>query len=171
MAFTVKATAIVPKGFDVGKIKGEIDAALEQEGVNDRAILNKTIEGWDGEKPTMAYETQIKSNEASVWIGPKGSESSVEKWRRIDEGTEERGWTSANTMVFPWQGYRNSYDAKTRPRQFSSGGPGTKHGTTRRTKTIKRHSIDAREWSKTLGEQRIKPFAENVQAAIDRGIA
>ena len=170
MAFTVKATAIIPIGFDTGKLEAEIGRALVKEGEYDAKVLGKTTSNWSS-APPMGYKIGFGSNNVWVWIGPWGTQDMVDKWRRIDEGTEERGWTSANTMVFPWQGYRNSYEAKTKPGSFSSSGPGRKLGTTRRTKTIRAHSIDAREWSKTLGEQRIGPFAENVQAAIARGLA
>ena len=170
MAFTVKATAIVPKGFDAGRIKREIEYVLEKEGIDDRAILAKTIDGWSS-APHMDYETKVTANEASVWIGPAGSQEMVDKWRRIDEGTPVRGWTSATTMVFPFQGVGASYDAKTSPRQFSSAAQWTKKGSIRRTKQIKAHSIEARLWSETLALKRIKPFASNVQAAIARGLA
>jgi len=173
MAFTIKATAIVPKGFDVGKIRDEIAKVLADEGEKDKAMFNKTIDGWGGEKPTMAYETKIKSNEASVWIGPKGSESSIEKWRRLDEGTEEHDISAVNAprLAFPYQGKGKSYLPKTKPRQFSSSGPGRKLGPIVKPKSVRHPGNEPREWSKTLGEQRIGPFAENVQAAIARGLA
>jgi len=170
MAFTVKATAIVPKPMNVGKLKREIEYVLEYEGVNDRAILNKTISGWDGSKPTMGYKTGVTANTAWVWIGPDGGD--IEKWVRIDEGTPERDIISATTMVFPFQGRGKSYNPKTRPLWLGSqSGAGQKFGPIRRTKHVKAHSIEPRYWSKTLAAQRIGPFAENVQAAIARGLA
>ena len=170
MAFTIKAQAISPKPFDVGKIQKEIQGALDSEGRRDQKEFAKTVEGWSS-ATRMTYETQIKADEASVWIGPSGSEEMVDKWRRIDEGTEPRSRTSATTMVFPFQGRGQSYIAKTKPRQFSSAGSWKKLGPITRTHNIHDHSIEAREWSKTLGEQRIKPFADDIQQAINRGLA
>ena len=152
------------------KIQKEIQGALDSEGRRDQKEFAKTVEGWSS-APRMTYETQIKADEASVWIGPSGSEEMVDKWRRIDEGTEPRSWTSATTMVFPFQGRGQSYIAKTKPRQFSSAGSWKKLGPITRTHNIHDHSIEAREWSKTLGEQRIKPFADDIQQAINRGLA
>ena len=170
MAFTVKATAIVPKGFDVGRIKRELEYVLEKEGIDDRAIFNKTISGWDGTKPTMGYKTGVTANAAWVWIGPDGGD--IEKWQRIDEGTPERDIISSTTMVFPFQGRGQSYNPKTRATWLgSTPGAGQKFGPIRRTKHVKGHSIEARLWSKTLAAQRIGPFASNVQAAIARGLA
>ena len=170
MPFKITAYAISPKPFNVGRIRKNIRQVLRDEGTKDKVVLNKTIDGWDGEKPTMAYEAKVTAGDASVWIGPKGSQSAIEKWRRIDEGLPEHEIVSATTMIFPWQGVGSSYKAKTTPKKFSSGGPGTKHGTIRRTKHIKRHYITPREWSITLANQRIKPFADNIQAAINKAL-
>ena len=174
MAITVRATAISPKPFNVGKIRSEISKVLVSEGKQDRQKLNKTVEGWKGETPAMAYETKIDAKEASVWIGPKGSQSSVDKWRRIDEGWDG-GYTiaarNAPYLRFPWQGVKRSYDAKTTPGKFSSSGPGQKLGTMRSTKTVTHPGIyEPRLWSRTLAELRIGPFANDIQAAIDRGL-
>ena len=175
MAFTVKAYAISPKPFNVGRIRKNIRQVLRDEGTKDKVTLNKTIDGWDGEKPTMAYEAKITAGDAFVWIGPKGSQSAIEKWRRIDEpGRAKRHPISARRapyLRFPWQGLRSSYDAKTTPRKFSSSGPGKKLGTTRQVKTVDHPGIyEPREWSITLANQRIKPFAEAVQAAINKAL-
>jgi hypothetical protein len=170
MAVVFKAEAIVPKGFDVGRIKREIEYVLEAEGIDDRHELAKTTEGWSS-APHMDYETKVKANEAWVWIGPVGSQELVDKWRRIDEGTAARGWSSTSVMVFPFQGVGQSYDAKTRPGHFGRAGTGEKKGPIRRTRRIRSHSIEARQWSQILGKKRIKPFAANIQAAIDRGLA
>ena len=169
MAFTVKAYAISPKPLDVGKLQKEIQAALDNEGRRDEKELAKTVDGWSS-APRMTHETEIKASMAAVWIGPSGTDEMVEKWRRIDEGVEEHPIDSQTMMVFPWQGRGMSYDAKTKPRQFSSGSSWTKKGPTRRTKHINAHYITAREWSKTLAEQRIGPFADDIQKAIDRGL-
>lgn len=170
MAITVRVQAIVPKPFDVGKLRSELARALQEEGKRDRAEFNKTVEGWKGETPTMAWETKINASEAWVWIGPKGSESSIEKWRRIDEGVEEHEINSQTWMIFNWQGRGISYDAKTTPRKFSSSGPGKKIGPVIKTKHIGAHYITAREWSQTLADQRAGPFANDIQAAINRGL-
>lgn len=169
MAFTVKAYAISPKPFDVGKLEQEIGKALIKEGERDAKQLKKTTEGWSS-APPIDYTIELKANVAAVWIGPWGTDELIEKWRRIDEGVEEHPIDSQTTMVFPWQGRGVSYDAKTQPRQFSSRSSWTKKGPTRRTKHINAHYITAREWSKTLAEQRIGPFADDIQKAIDRGL-
>lgn len=175
MAFTIKATAISPKPFNVGKIRSNIAKVLIEEGKQDCAAFNKTIEGWSGEMPAFFYETQIKGSELSVWIGPKGSKSAVEKWRRIDEpGRAVRHTISARnapTLRFPWQGPRKSYDAKTTPQQFSSSGPGQKLGRMVTPKTVDHPGIyEPRQWSITLANQRIGPFAAAIQDAINRGL-
>ena len=170
MAFTVKATAISPKPFNVGKMRRRIHKACEVEGFKDAKEFRKTTDGWS-EAPPMGYEIEIKGDYLAVWIGPKGPQRLIDKWRRIDEGTPTRGWTSSTWMVFPFQGVGASYDAKTTPRKFSSKANWTKKGPIRKTKQIKAHSIEPRLWSETLANRRIKPFAESVQLAINRGLA
>ena len=100
---------------------------------------------------------------------PRGSGWPVTKWRQIDEGTDIHPIASNTWMKFPFQGVGRSYLAKTKPRQFSSSGPGEKKGPYTKTKLVQ-HSIEAREWSKTLAEERIGPFAEAIQDAVNRGM-
>lgn len=169
MAFTVRATAIVPKGFKVENVRREVAKALIDEGKRDRGEFNKTVQAWT-RAPSMHYETKITDKEASVWIGPKGA--LAERWSWIDEGTGPRSWTSAKQMVFPFQGRGKSYNPKTRSLWLGSvSGAGQKFGDITRTHTIKNHSIEPRYWSRTLAAQRIGPFARNVQDAINRGMA
>lgn len=172
MAFTVRATAIVPKGFDAGRIRREVEYVLEKEGIDDRATFKKTIEGWKGTKPTMGYETKVTSKEASVWIGPDGGD--VDKWTRIDEGTEEHVIAARNapTLKFPFQGKGRSYNPKTRSTWLGSvPGAGQKFGPIITPKSVLHPGTEPRYWSKTLAARRIGPFASNVQAAIARGMA
>jgi hypothetical protein len=173
MAFTVRATAIVPKGFKVPKIQREVQIALDKEGKNDKKEFDKTI-NWSGEKPKMAYETKITSKEASVWIGPKGAETAIEKWRRLDEGSPAHDISArrAPTLVFPWQGKGRSYNPKTRPTWMGSNrGAGQKFGPIRRPKLVNHPGNEPRYWSRTLAAQRIGPFAQAVQEAINKGMA
>lgn len=172
MPFTLKATAISPKPFNVGRVKREIQYVLEQEGIDDRNTLKKTTEGWSS-APMMDYEYKVKGNEAYVWIGPAGSQDMIDKWRRLDEGTEEHPITPVNVpyLVFPYQGKGRSYIAKTKPRYFGQAGSGQKLGPITKRKHVLHPGNEPREWSKVLAERRIKPFAASVQAAINRGLA
>lgn len=171
MAFTVKAYAIMPKPLDMGKMEQEIGRALIKEGERDAKTLRKTTDGWTT-APPIDYEIEISAKEASVWIGPWGTKDLVEKWRRIDEGLPEHSMDSATVMKFPWKGRGVSYDAKTTPREFSSKANYKKLGERyRRTRRIEAHYITPREWSKTLAEQRIGPFAADIQAAINRALS
>jgi len=67
MAFTVKATAISPKPFDIGKLEAEIGKALTEEGKRDAKTLGKTTEGWSS-APPMGYTIELRAKEASVWM-------------------------------------------------------------------------------------------------------
>lgn len=173
MALSVTAKAIVPKPFNVGKIRSEIAKALQDEGKHDREIFNKTVEAWTGATPTMAYRVKIEAQRAWVWIGPLGSDEGVEKWIRLDEGAEPHPIVArrAPKLVFPWQGPGRSYNPKTRPTWLGSRvGAGQKYGPIRKVTSVNHPGHEARYWSLTLLQQRIVPFAENIQAAINRGL-
>ena len=174
MAFTVKATAISPKPFNVGGARRRIRKACELEGFKDAQELRKTTEGWDEPTP-IGYEIEIKADYVAVWAGPKGPERLVEKWRRIDEpGRAERHpivARNAPTLRFPWKGPRQSYDAKTKPGHFGRAGTGKKLGSIIRPKAVNHPGIyEPRRWSETLANRRIKPFADNIQNAINLGL-
>jgi len=174
MAFTVKATAISPKPFNVGNIRKNIRLVLREEGIKDSQQLRKTTEGWSS-APAMKYAMEITGDSASVWIGPTGTEELVEKWRRIDEpGRAQRHDITARnapTLKFPWQGPKRSYDAKTKPKHFGRAGSGQKLGKMITPKTVDHPGIyEPREWSITLANERIKPFADAVQEAINKAL-
>lgn len=174
MAFAVRATAIVPKGFDVGKVRSNIAKVLIDEGKKDRGEFNKTVEGWSDVTPAMVYRTGIDTREAYVWIGPSGSDAAVDKWIRLDEGTEPHPIAARNapTLAFPFQGRGRSYNPKTRPLWMGSiRGAGQKFGPVIRPLAVNHPGNAPRYWSKTLAAQRIGPFAENIQDAVDRGMA
>lgn len=168
MAFTITAKAIVPKALDSQKVQLLVQKALHEEGRRDQQLLSKTTSGWSS-APPIRYRVGFSRSAAWVWIGPTGP--LIDKWIRIDEGTPSRGWTSANMMIFPFQGVGRSYIPKTRPLWLgSSGSGGKKLGPITRTKTIRAHSIEPRLWSKTLAAQRIGPFAASVQTAVNEGM-
>ena len=174
MALRVTAKAIVPKGFNVGNVRKEIANALIAEGKHDREIFNKTVQAWSGVQPSMAYRTKIEATRAWVWIGPQGSDEGIEKWVRLDEGTEPHPITPrrAPKLRFPFQGVGRSYNPKTRPGWLGSrSGAGQKLGPIVSRDFVNHPGHEPRYWSITLLQQRIVPFAENIQAAVDRGLA
>lgn len=173
MAFAVTATAIVPKGFKVDNVRREIAKVLIDEGKRDRAEFNKTVEAWT-RAPAMVYETKITGQVAQVWIGPKGSAEMVQRWIWLDEGTEPHTIAARNapTLRFPFQGKGKSYNPKTRPLWLGSvSGAGQKFGPVITPKAVGHTGNEPRYWSKTLAAQRIGPFAANIQAAVNRGMA
>lgn len=175
MAFTVTAKAIVPKGFDTRKLRVEVGRALIDEGKRDRKEMEKTTghRTWS-KAPPMGYLTGITLKSAWVWIGPIGNDELIEKWRRLDEGTKPHPIAArrAPSLAFPFQGKGKSYNPKTRPLWFGSrSSAGQKFGPIIKPKMVNHPGNEPRYWSKTLAARRIKPFAHNVQAAINRGLA
>ncbi len=174
MPFTIRAQAIIPGALKVNKVRAEVRKALTAEGKHDAKILSKTVSSWRGEKPDLtAFHVGWAGSkgEAFVWIGPTGSDSAIAKWIRLDEGSPAHGITARNApfMQFPFQGAGSSYTAATRPRWFGSG-QSRKHGPIVKRKHVSHPGNEPREWSIVLGKQRIGPFANNIQAAVNRGL-
>lgn len=172
MAFSIVVEAIIPKALNVKAVRREIKVALEEEGKELKKWFEQTTATWTGEKPNFEWRRGITSSEAWVWCGPKGGNTAIEKWRRLDEGTEPHPITPKNApaLRFPWQGPKRSYHAKTTPGHLVSHPGGTKLGPMRSFKAVSHPGTEARRWSQALGDQEIGPFRDLIQAAIDRGL-
>ena len=173
MAFSIRVEAIIPKALNVKAVKQAIDAALEEEGKVLKKYFEQTTASWTGEKPNFEWRRGTTSSEAWVWCGPKGSDTAIEKWRRLDEGAEPHVITPKNApaLRFPWQGPGRSYLAKTTPGHLVSHPGGNKFGPMRSFKAVNHPGNDPRNWSIVLGEQEIGPFRDLIQEAVDRGLA
>lgn len=172
MAFTIKVQVIAPKGIDVKAVKQNIDGALAQQGEELKRWFEYTTATWSGEKPTFAWRKGITGSDAWVWCGPKGSDSAIEKWRRLDEGTPEHDIVPvrAQYLRFPWQGRGRSYLAKTTVGHLVSHPGGNKLGPIQRFRAVHHPGTEARRWSIVLGEQEAMPFRDLIQDAINRGL-
>lgn len=172
MAFTIKVQAIVPKGINVKAVKQNIDGALAEQGEELKKYFGYTTATWSGEKPTFEWRKGITGGDAWVWCGPKGSDTAIEKWRRLDEGTSDHDIlpVRAQYLRFPWQGPKRSYLPKTTVRQLVSHPGGTKLGPMRSFRAVHHPGTEAREWSIVLGEQERGPFRDRIQNGINQGL-
>lgn len=173
MAFSIRVEAIIPKALNVKAVKANVNAALEEQGKVLKKYFEQTTATWSGEKPNFEWRRGTTSSEAWVWCGPKGSETAIEKWRRLDEGVPDRDIVPvrAPALRFPWQGPGRSYLAKTTPGHLVSHPGGNKLGPMRSFSRVHWPGIEARKWSIVLGEQEIGPFRDLIQEAVNRGLA
>lgn len=176
MALVVRIVPIKAELFDSAKVMKGIQGALEASGKRMQKKFAKTIAGWSGERidnPTMEYEVEIGSKDASVWAGPTGSEMAVNKWKWLDDGRGEQVIPpgSKGYMAYEWQGKGRSYKASTRPRSFSSGRKQKIGPVSRVYHPIKHDPIEPRMWSDQMAIDELPVLVKELQEAIDKGLA
>ena len=179
MGFQISVKAIPAKALNVRAVRREVQKALEETGVILQKEFGKTTSEWEGDKPRFAVTTGAISTTgggpAFVRCYPAGDKNGVEKWVRLDEGTEPhvikprgRGYP----LRFPWQGRGRSYSARTKQGYLASNfGTGERLGDEYKPWSVSHPGTDPRFWSRTLAEQEIRAFAQRVREAVQRGLA
>lgn len=171
MGFTIKVQAIIPKKvWSDRAVAKAINDALEETGKELDRQFTRTVESWSDEKPTFTHTVGGTGGRAFVHSFPSGQ--FVEKWVRLDEGTEEHDITPHGDypLRFPWQGPGRSYLAKTTVGHLVSHPGGNKLGPIRSFRKVRHPGTEPRRWSEVLGEQEIGPFRDRILAAIEKGL-
>ncbi|RPJ40147.1 MAG: hypothetical protein EHM35_00650 [Planctomycetaceae bacterium] len=168
MGFTIRVQAIKAKALNVKAVQREVQKALEETGKILQKEFGKTTESWQGAKPTFQVTTGGMASRAFVHCFPGGDEEGVEKWVRLDEGTEHNYPIAARKA--PMLVYQSEFSPKTTPGSLSSKGGGKSGPYDRRRKQVIHPGVDPRNWSQTLGEQEEDAFADRIQAAVEKGL-
>ena len=168
----IRIIPIKAKLFDLGKVRGELLHALVDEGKVMKARFEATTATWSGDTPRMVADVKMEARRAEVWAGPTGDAEAVEKWRRLDEGTDEHPITPRNApyLRFPFQGRGQSYTRKTQRRWLGSRDGGQKLGPIRCFQAVTHPGNDPNEWSEQLLDEEEGPFTQAVQRAVDRAL-
>ena len=171
MPLIIRVIPIKAELFNVQKVMNNIEAVLLDTGKTMRTEFQKTTESWGGEKPTMGMEVEMGDKDAGVWSGPVGTESEVNKWKRLDEGTPAHDIFPRRYpyLQFPWQGKGKSYVAATSPRWFGSR-KRQKLGRMTHFYHVWHPGSEPREWSLAMAAQQHGLFAKHIQEAIDKGL-
>lgn len=165
MTLTIKIEAIVPEAFNADAVRGAVEQALRETGKKLKAEFAKTTESWTGDRPDFEVEIGAEAASAYVECYPSGGWGRV-KWRMLDEGTREHPIVPRRARVLR---YQREFTPKTIPRRLTSR-PGGKSGAYVTRLAVLHPGNAPREWSRTLGEQEIKPFAERVVAAMKKAL-
>lgn len=167
MTFVVKA--IKPQKMKVDAIRLEILNELRREGKTHVKLLEQTTATWQHDVK-FGFLISLAGSDASVLSGPSGGDG-VQIWERLDT----QGITPPNRDIVPVRAralrFHTGYRAKTTVGKLTSR-PGGSFGPVifrRRVRASARRRVPARQWSQTLGKQRIKPFRDAVLAATRRG--
>lgn len=122
--------------------------------------MEGTVRRWD-HKPQIVSDYSEPRGNMQVHIHPKGR--GTENWQRISGGTGPRTIHARSIpMTFP-----RKYRPKTTPAGIWTG-PGQRYGEIVRTYIVRRHTIEAREFSKKIKAKREAYLLYRMQLITDR---
>ena len=162
----IQVKAIKPRKLAVDKVRLELLNELRAEGRDEVRILQPTTDNWRGEKPTFEAVIGLSSTEATLIVGPVGSEKAVQKWVWLDEGTRPHPIVARRA---PRLKFRTGYSASTSPGSFRSRGA-TVSGPWRSPVAVQHPGTAPRGWSEMLQKQRKRPYRDRMLAAVRRGM-
>lgn len=159
MAELFQVKSIKVKKMNIKVFRDIIEKALEDEGRDVQKEYRKTVATWKGDKPDFEVVTDITRGDASVLVGPTGSNEALRKFKFLDEGTSIR-----------WALMSQDWKSKTRPRRLKGGrGSGKPVIVGRRAMQARgiapRPGIEAREWTPTIQKRRRPKFTRRMVRA------
>lgn len=157
--------SIKPKRLRPDAVRLELLNTLRKEGTTQRKELEKTVRTWSAPKPRFESAISLAGGDLTILTAPTGTKQAVDKWTWANDGTRNR---SIHARRKPYMVFQVGYQARTMPKQFSSG-KSRRHGQWVRVKTVRNHRIRPRAWTETLSKRRIDPFRKAIFAAIERG--
>lgn len=148
---------VVPKLYNVAKVRQSIMKALDTEGKHTIPYLNVTVSTWNG-KPTMGYKVEMKGNHAVMEAKPQGTGKDVLKWWWLAYGTQVR-----------YARLSRDWKSKTRVGVLRPG-PGQGRVVLRGRRAGAHRGIDARNWVQIIEKMRRRPFFDAMTRAIRNGL-
>lgn len=152
---------IKPRKLQVDKVRQNILKTLQAEGRGIAREFDKTTATWQGERPKFEVLIGLTGNDATVVVGPSGSDKAVNKWVWLDKGTKPHLIRARNK---PRLVFKAGYSPKTKVGAFTSF-PGGSYGPTVATFQVQHPGTEARGWSKLIVKQRQKRFKQNLAKA------
>jgi hypothetical protein len=149
-----------PKKLNTPKIRQNILKTLEAEGKAIADEFKKTTASWKGEKPKFEVLVDISGKDASILVGPTGTDKAVNKWVWLDEGTKPH---KIRAKRKPNLVFQSGYSPKTKVGFFGSF-PGGSFGPFVSKFEVPHPGTKARGWSVLAIRKRKKRF---VQALIE----
>ena len=153
--------SLSPKKLRTDKVRLNILNTLRAEGKIIANEFKKTTASWKGEKPKFEVLIGLTGKDASVVIGPTGTDKAVNKWIWLDKGTRKNYPITAKRK--PRLVFQSGYSAKTKVGSFGSF-PGGSFGPIVSKVKIIHPGIKARGWSVLIVQRRRKRF---IQALIE----
>jgi hypothetical protein len=162
VADVFRIKAIKPELLKVKNIRLELLNELRREGKDLKKEFDKTIAGWEGDRPTFKAQVSLAGSEAVVIVWPTGNTRGVEKWVYLDLGTSIR-----------WALMSRNWRSKTKPGKLQSGGGSGRvviagRRAMQRRNIPPRPGIKARGWTVKIGRQYKRRFPNRIGLAIKR---
>lgn len=162
MTTTFLFKSIKPQKLNVDAIRLELLNALRAEATEVKKQYRQTVSTWS-DPPSFDSAISLSGGDASVLVGPTGTDRQVKKFLYLDEGTSIR-----------WAVMSRDWRSKTRPGSLNSG-PGAGHVVIAGRRAMQsrniqpRPGIQARNFSGTIAERRRRPFQRSMVKAMQKG--
>ncbi len=146
----------------VAEVRMELLNALRKEGTAVKQEFRKTVDTWNGPRPTFEALVGISGGSANLLVGPTGDEKGVQKWVWLEAGTRVR-----YAIAIGWQ-------SKTKVGWMGSG-PGAGHMLVLGKKYMLAHGIPPRPgiaprgWTAMIQKMRKDRFREAMINALQVG--
>lgn len=149
---------VVPKAYNVAKVRQAIVTELNGEGKDTLPLLGETISTWN-DPPQMGYTVRTAGADLVMEAGPKDKGSHQgKKWFWLNYGTRVR-----------YARLSRDWKSKTTPGSIRSG-MGAGRVLVRGFKAGAHPGIQARQWVAIIEKMRAKPFQRRMQRAVANGL-
>ncbi len=152
---------IKPKKLQVDQIRLNILNALREEGKIIAKEFEKTTRTWKGVKPKFEVLIGLTGKDATVIVGPTGSDKAVLKWVWIDEGTRPHKIRAKNAPLLK---FRSGFSPKTLPNKIASF-PSGSFGSFVSKKEVNHPGTKPRNFTTIVVRRRRKPFIKSMTKA------
>ena len=153
--------SIKPKKLKIKATRDNILAELQREGKEIEKLMDKTVATWQGETPKFESLVDVSGKDATVIVGPTGSDKAVNKWVWADQGTKAHVIRAKNK---PRLLFRTGFTPKTKPNIISSF-RGSKSGPWTSPVQVNHPGTVPRNFSKTIVSRRRKKFISRIVIA------
>ncbi len=149
---------IKPKKLAIDEIRLNVLNALREEGRIIAKEFEKTTQTWKGAKPKFEVLIGLTGKDATVVVGPTGSDKAVLKWVWIDQGTKPHKIRAKNVPLLK---FRSGFSPKTLPNKIASF-PSGSFGPFVSKKEVNHPGTEPRNFTKIVVKRRRKKFVDSM---------
>src|SRR3972149_5683332 len=161
MSIKITARVFVPEEvLNVQEVRSKIERTMRNKTAQEvRREFLKSIQGWD-HSPDFAMRFNFGQSMLSATITPSGTDAKI--WELVNAGSPAHTIVPRRAKQLRFQ---TGYRAATRPRVISSRSK-SRFGPIVKASAVSHPGFEAREFDKTIAEEYVDTFAEDIQEAI-----